>query len=143
MKKYNLPQKIEGAKAFDNRGSLSFVNDFSFRSIKRFYVIDNFKNNFVRAWHGHKLEAKYILCIKGKVKVSAVRIKDFKKPKKNSKVYSWIIDEKKPSVIFIPPGFANGTKSLLKGTKIFVLSTTTLKDSLNDDFRFKENFWKI
>ena len=51
--------------------------------------------------------------------------------------------KKKPSVIFIPPGFANGTKSLLKGTKIFVLSTTTLKDSLNDDFRFKENFWKI
>ena len=50
MKKYNLPQKIEGAKAFDNRGSLSFVNDFSFRSKKRFYVIDNFKNNFIE--HG-------------------------------------------------------------------------------------------
>ena len=51
--------------------------------------------------------------------------------------------KKKPSVIYIPPGFANGTKSLLRGTKIFVLSTSSLKDSLEDDYRFEENFWKI
>ena len=137
------PKIFQGGISFDKRGSVSYNNSLELKKIKRFYIVKNKKNNFVRAWHGHKLEAKYILCIKGKVKVSAVRIKDFKKPKKNSKVYSWIIDEKKPSVIFIPPGFANGTKSLLKGTKIFVLSTTTLKGSLNDDFRFKENFWKI
>ena len=137
------PKIFQGGISFDKRGSVSYNNSLELKKIKRFYIVQNKKNNFVRAWHGHKIEAKYILCIKGKAKVSAVRIKDFKKPKKNSKVYSWIIDEKKPSVIFIPPGFANGTKSLLKGTKIFVLSTTTLKDSLNDDFRFKENFWKI
>ena len=137
------PKIFQGGISFDKRGSVSYNNSLELKKIKRFYIVQNKKNNFVRAWHGHKLEAKYILCIKGKAKVSAVRIKDFKKPKKNSKVYSWIIDEKKPSVVFIPPGFANGTKSLLKGTKIFVLSTTTLKDSLNDDFRFKENFWKI
>ena len=120
-----------------------YNNSLELKKIKRFYIVQNKKNNFVRAWHGHKIEAKYILCIKGKVKVSAVRIKNFKKPKKNSKVYSWIIDEKKPSVIYIPPGFANGTKSLLRGTKIFVLSTSSLKDSLEDDYRFEENFWKI
>lgn len=133
----------EGGISFDKRGSVSYNNNLTFKKIKRFYIVQNKTNNFVRAWHGHKKEAKYILCIKGKVKVSAVRIKDFKKPKKNSKIYSWIINDKKPSVVFIPPGFANGTKSLLKGTKIFVLSNSTLKDSSKDDFRFKENFWKI
>lgn len=133
----------EGGISFDKRGSVSYNNNLTFKKIKRFYIVQNKKNNFVRAWHGHKKEAKYILCIKGKVKVSAVRIKDFKKPKKNSKIYSWIINDKKPSVVFIPSGFANGTKSLLKGTKIFVLSNSTLKDSSKDDFRFKENFWKI
>lgn len=137
------PEIFQGGISFDKRGSVSYNNSLKIKKVKRFYIVQNKKNNFVRAWHGHKVEAKYILCIKGKVKVSAVRIKDFKKPKKNSKIYSWIIDEKKPSVVFIPPGFANGTKSLIKGTKIFVLSTTSLKDSLKDDFRFKENFWKI
>ena len=137
------PEIFQGGISFDKRGSVSYNNSLKIKKGKRFYIVQNKKNNFVRAWHGHKVEAKYILCIKGKIKVSAVRIKDFKKPKKNSKIYSWIIDEKKPSVVFIPPGFANGTKSLIKGTKIFVLSTTSLKDSLKDDFRFKENFWKI
>tara|TARA_A100001015_G_scaffold317600_1_gene435028 strand:- start:1427 stop:1849 length:423 start_codon:yes stop_codon:yes gene_type:complete len=137
------PEIFQGGISFDKRGSVSYNNSLKIKKVKRFYIVQNKKNNFVRAWHGHKVEAKYILCIKGKIKVSAVRIKDFKKPKKNSKIYSWIIDEKKPSVVFIPPGFANGTKSLIKGTKIFVLSTTSLKDSLKDDFRFKENFWKI
>jgi len=137
------PMLYEGGISFDKRGSVSYNNNLTFKKIKRFYIVQNKKNNFVRAWHGHKKEAKYILCIKGKVKVSAVRIKDFKKPKKNSKIYSWIINDKKPSVVFIPSGFANGTKSLLKGTKIFVLSNSTLKDSSKDDFRFKENFWKI
>ncbi len=137
------PIIFEGGISFDKRGSVSYNNNLQLSKVKRFYIVQNKKNNFVRAWHGHKVEAKYILCIKGKVKVSAVRIKDFKKPKKNSKVYSWIIDERKPSVIYIPPGFANGTKSLVKGTKIFVLSTSSLKASLKDDFRFEENFWKI
>tara|TARA_B100002052_G_scaffold288343_1_gene304406 strand:- start:351 stop:773 length:423 start_codon:yes stop_codon:yes gene_type:complete len=137
------PIIFEGGISFDKRGSVSYNNSLILGKVKRFYIVQNKKNHFVRAWHGHKVEAKYILCIKGKVKVSAVRIKNFKKPKKNSKVYSWIIDEKKPSVIYIPPGFANGTKSLLRGTKIFVLSTSSLKDSLEDDYRFEENFWKI
>ena len=76
------PILYEGGISFDKRGSVSYNNNLIFKKIKRFYIVQNKKNNFVRAWHGHKIETKYILCIKGKVKVSAVRIKDFKKPKK-------------------------------------------------------------
>tara|TARA_B100000989_G_scaffold125526_1_gene93056 strand:- start:15377 stop:15799 length:423 start_codon:yes stop_codon:yes gene_type:complete len=137
------PLLYEGGVSFDQRGSVSYNNKLLLNKVKRFYVVQNKKNNFVRAWHGHKNEAKYIMCIKGRLKVSAVKIKNFKKPNKKSKVYSWIINEKKPSVVYIPPGHANGTKSLLKGTKIFVLSTLSLEKSLKDDFRFVKNFWKI
>ena len=45
---------------------LSYNNSLELKKIKRFYIVQNKKNNFVRAWHGHKLEAKYIMCIKGK-----------------------------------------------------------------------------
>jgi dTDP-4-dehydrorhamnose 3,5-epimerase-like enzyme len=137
------PLLYDGAVSFDHRGSVSYNNKLLLNKVKRFYVVQNKKNNFIRAWHGHKVEAKYIMCIKGKVKVSAVKIKNFEKPNKNSKVHSWTINDKKPSVIFIPPGYANGTKSLHKGTRIFVFSTLSLKKSLKDDFRFDKNFWKI
>ena len=45
--------------AIDGRGELLFCNDFNMSNIKRFYQIKNFKNPFVRAWHGHKFEDKY------------------------------------------------------------------------------------
>ena len=34
-------------------------------------------------------------------------------------------------------------KALTKDMKLIVLSTTTLKKSLKDDFRFPKEFWRI
>ena len=111
--------------------------------IKRFYLVENKQKNFIRAWHGHKVEAKYIFCIRGKAKISAVKINNFKKPSKKSKVYSWILDSKTPNVVYVPPGYANGSKSLTKDMKLVVLSTTKLNKSLKDDYRFPKEYWKI
>ena len=137
------PKIISGNRIFDNRGSLIFNNNLKFDDIKRFYIVKNNKINFIRAWHGHKIEAKYILCISGKAKISAVKIKNFKKPSKNSKVYNWILDSNIPNVVYVPPGYANGSKSISKDMKLLIFSTSTLKQSLKDDFRFPNNFWKI
>jgi dTDP-4-dehydrorhamnose 3,5-epimerase len=54
-------QIIEGGLAVDDRGSIVFVNDFSFKDVKRFYQLENFSTNTIRAWHGHQKEGKYIL----------------------------------------------------------------------------------
>ena len=113
------------------------------KKVKRFYIVENNKKNFVRAWHGHKVEAKYMMCINGTAKIAAVKINNFKKPSKKSKVYRWTINSKNPDVIYIPAGYANGTKSISKDMKILVLSTTSLKSSLKDDYRFNKSFWKI
>ena len=83
------------------------------------------------------------MCIGGNAKISAVKINNFKKPSKKSKVYNWVLDSKIPSVVYIPPGYANGSKSIKKNMKLLILSTSTLKQSLNDDYRFPEKFWKI
>ena len=141
MKKYKLPQKIEGAKAFDLRGSLSFVNDFSFRTVKRFYLIDNFKNNFVRAWHGHKYEEKFFYCISGAAQVACVEISNYKKPSKNKKIFSWVLTENKSEIIYIPKGYANGSMNLKENTKLLVFSTSTLEQSSKDDYRYPANYW--
>tara|TARA_B100000989_G_scaffold81467_1_gene58155 strand:- start:4465 stop:4884 length:420 start_codon:yes stop_codon:yes gene_type:complete len=138
-----IPKYFKGGVSFDTRGSVSYNNNLNLKKIKRFYFVQNNRKNFVRAWHGHKIEAKYILCISGKAKISAVLIKNFKKPSKKNKVFSWNLDSSIPSVIFIPPGYANGSKSLTKDMKLLILSTTTLEKSLKDDYRFPSSFWKI
>ena len=86
---------------------------------------------------------KYILCIGGKAKVSAVKINNFKNPSIKIKPFYWYLDSKVPSVVYIPPGYANGSKSISKDMKLFIFSTTTLKQSLKDDYRFDEKLWKI
>ena len=48
------PKIIQGGKFSDQRGSISYVNDFNFTDIERFYIISNSKENPVRAWQGHK-----------------------------------------------------------------------------------------
>ncbi len=60
--------------AIDGRGELLFCNDFNMSNIKRFYQITNFKNPFVRAWHGHKFEDKYIIVSKGTALLAVVKI---------------------------------------------------------------------
>ncbi len=137
------PKLFIGGISIDKRGSVSFNNNLILEKIKRFYIVKNNKKNFIRAWHGHKIEAKYILCISGKAKISAVKIKNFKKPSKKSKVYNWILDSKIPNVVYVPPGYANGSKSISKDMKLLIFSTSTLKQSVKDDFRFPDNFWEI
>ena len=83
------------------------------------------------------------MCIEGKAKIAAVRINNFKNPSRKSKPYYFNLDSKKSDVIYIPPGFANGSKSITKNMKLYILSTTTLEKSLKDDFRFPINFWTI
>ena len=148
MEKNKEPYLITGGISFDDRGSVSFVNEFNFKKIKRFYMVENYQQNFVRAWHAHKNESKYALVTKGSAIVSAVEIDDWKQPSKDKKIFKFILSESKPAIVFIPNGFANGFKSLTKDMKIIFFSTSTLEESKNDDFRFDANYfgsdvWKI
>lgn len=59
-----IPKVISGGCFSDHRGSISYVNDFTFENIERFYVISNSDENPIRAWQGHKLDAKKFLLFK-------------------------------------------------------------------------------
>ena len=64
---------IDADIAIDDRGELLFCNNFDMSKIKRFYHITNYNNPFIRAWHGHKKEDKYILVTKGSPLVATPR----------------------------------------------------------------------
>ena len=95
--------KIPGGVYADDRGFLRFVNDFDFSNVKRFYQVENHKKGFIRAWHGHHKEAKYVYVAKGTALVGAVNME-------TEEVNKFTISSQSPSILYIPPGYANGFK---------------------------------
>lgn len=135
------PKLIKGGLAVDDRGEVGFVNDFSFEKVKRFYTLFNHSKGFVRAWHGHKKESKYFHVISGAALICAVKIDNWESPSAAAEVKRFSLSEKSPSVLCVPAGYANGSMSLTEDAKIMVFSTSTLEESLNDDFRFPARYW--
>lgn len=142
-KKYNTPYLFKGDVSVDKTGSVSFVNDFNFPKIKRFYVIDIQKKGTVRAWHGHKNEIKYAFAISGDALVRAVQIDNWRNPSKKTKIHSFLLSSKRPAILYIPKGYANGFKSLTSNTKLIFFSTCSLDQSKKDDVRFESRYWDI
>ena len=140
------PKIITGNRNFDNRGSVRFNNNLNFKNIKRFYTVHNYQKNFIRAWHGHFKEEKFIGCIKGTFQVSAVKIDRKDKPNKKNKVFSFILNQSNNDFVHIPKGFANGSMSLEDNSELLIFSTSTVQESLRDDYRYDYlhwNPWKI
>ncbi len=132
---------IEGGLAVDDRGSLAFVNDFAFEGVRRFYLVANHRPGFVRAWHGHKRESKFIMAVSGSAIVAAVKIDDWEQPSKDLPVHRFIVSSEKPALVHIPPGFANGLMTLTSDAKLLVFSTASLEESRGDDYRFDAYYW--
>jgi len=134
---------FNGGLAVDDRGEITFVNEFNFEGVKRFYMVSNHKAGFVRAWHAHRHEAKYIMAASGAAIVGAVKIDNCEKPSKDLPVERFVISSKKPQVLYIPPGYANGFMSLTSDLKLIFFSTSTLEESANDDIRYDARYWDI
>jgi len=135
------PTVITGGRAVDDRGTLGFINGFDLSEFKRFYTVQNHEAGFIRAWHGHLKEAKAILVLQGAALICAVRMTDTSTPSKDEPVKRVVLSDVNTAAFFIPAGFANGFKTLTPDTIILVLSSTTLDESLNDDYRFPFDYW--
>ena len=132
---------IEAGISVDDRGLLMFSNDFNFEGVKRFYLVENFSKDTVRAFHGHQKEEKYVLVVSGSAIVALVEMDDIKNPNKENKINRFVLSARKPVILHIPAGFANGFKSLELDTKIMFFSTSTLEESKGDDYRFPADYW--
>ena len=135
------PTILSGAVAVDDRGTVRFVNDFDLSTMRRCYLVDNFSTDTVRAFHGHLREAKCVYVISGSAIVAAVEMNDARSPSKKNKVHRFVLSAQKPSILYIPPGYANGFKPLESNTKIMFFSSTGLKESEGDDYRFPADYW--
>lgn len=131
----------DGGSGVDDRGTVSFVNGFNFPDVKRFYMVSNFNCDTIRAFHGHEKEGKYIFVASGTAILCAVKMDDKVNPNKKNPVNRYVLSARKPCVVFIPAGYANGFRSLEDDTKIVFFSTSTLEESKGDDYRFPADYW--
>jgi len=135
------PTLIAGGFAVDDRGQVSFVNGFAFDSIRRFYLVENFSTEVVRAFHGHLKEEKFVLVVSGSAVVAAVRFDDPLNPNRDAKPQRFVLSDRQPKILFIPAGYANGFRTLEPRTRIMFFSTATLEESAKDDYRFPYDHW--
>lgn len=137
------PKIIQGGNFLDHRGTISYVNDFSFKNIERFYIISNSDENPIRAWQGHKLDAKNFYCLKGAFKIHFVKIDNWESPAKNLYVETISVSEFDSKVVHIPAGYANAIESLESNSKLISFSTLPLENVKEDDVRYPSDYWLI
>lgn len=127
---------LNGGISVDDRGSVRFVNDFNFSNVKRFYQVENHRQGYIRAWHGHKNEGKYVYVPNGTALIGVVNME-------TEEIKKFILSDKQPKILFIPPNHYNGFKNLEENTSIIFFSTSTLEESIGDDIRMPFDKWDI
>jgi dTDP-4-dehydrorhamnose 3,5-epimerase-like enzyme len=137
------PRVFEGGLSVDDRGAVGFVNDFAFEGVRRFYTVSNHAAGFVRAWHAHRREAKYVTALRGAAVVGAVKIDDWEHPSPAARVHRFVLSAQKPSVLYVPAGYANGFMSLTADALLVFFSTATVEESRVDDVRYDARLWDI
>jgi dTDP-4-dehydrorhamnose 3,5-epimerase len=73
--------------------------------------------------------------------VASVKVEDWDNPSKEIIPEKFILSADSPRALFIPSGFANGFKTLTSDAKLLFLSSSTLEESSNDDYRIDWNHW--
>src|SRR5436190_22963136 len=116
------PKLIEGKVYQDHRGTVTFVNDFKFDDIQRFYIISNSEGHPIRAWQGHKLDCKNFYCVEGAFKIHFVKVDDWESPSSYLKVESIVLNTDSNTVLHIPAGYANAIEALEDNSKLLTFS---------------------
>jgi len=137
------PKIIQGGNFSDHRGTISYVNDFSFKDIERFYIISNSEENPIRAWQGHKLDAKNFYCLNGAFKIHFVKIDNWENPSKDLIIETIFVSIADSKIVHIPAGYANAIESLQPNSKLISFSTLPLTSVTDDDVRYRSDYWKI
>jgi len=146
------PSKIPLSIFIDDRGILTQLFDIKndqiafdnknyqrLPLIKRVYIVENFSKNTIRGMHFHKKEWKFFTVIKGSAKFV---ISPTDKITERTKVF--ILSDRKPEVLIVPPNNYNGWQALEDNTILVGMSNFSLEESLNDDTRIPpDNFYSL
>ena len=130
------PQLLEGKKHQDERGIITYNNDFDATSIKRVYTIENVDVHFIRGWQGHKMDQRWFSAIKGTFKIQILSIDYFEKGLEGLKPYCFVLKADQMDILHVPAGFVSSIQALEVDAKLLVLADYKVGE-VDDEFRFE------
>jgi len=161
----NHPVKISSISIPDERGFLMpLTDDIDPSLINRACFVGNFDRGVKRGIHYHKKEWKIYAVLTGAAKFVVVNIplnlvdkyqitkddflvRKYLENNENS-VKTFVISERYPSILIIPPWYANGWISLEQNTNVVFLSNLSFDQAISDDYRFNtdivsKKYWSM
>ena len=135
-----LPKVIKGGKHTDDRGTLSYFNEFDMSPIHRFYVIEHPTVDIKRGWRGHKIEQRWFSVCRGSFLVKLVKIDDWTSPTPKALQYKFILNDSE--VLHVPKGYASYLKANEPCSKLIVFADGKIADAGLDDYLFPIDYFK-
>lgn len=138
---------IECSTFVDDRGSISYCNEVDFSKYKRYYSIQNNHSVAIRGMHGHQFEQKLMMSTRKDVLVVLIPLfinaEDKIQMSENPKdIERYVLSSKRPTMLVVPPMYANGFKMLDPKATLMVFSSASLDESKNDDYRYSPDLLK-
>lgn len=134
------PKIIKGNHHTDDRGTLTFNNDFNALGIKRIYSIENKSLDFVRAWQGHQIEQRWFSAIAGSFRIKLIEIDHWENPSKDLPVLEFILSSDNLDILHVPGGFATSIQALEKQSKLLLFADYEMGE-IQDEFRFPNDYF--
>lgn len=135
-----LPEIIKGNCFTDERGKISFNNEFNTSEIKRIYFIENLRLDFVRGWQGHKLEQRWFMSVTGSFEIKVIKIDQWENPSKDLQALKYQVNSSTSDVLYIPAGYITCIKAIEEGSKLMAMSDYRIGE-IQDEYRFKINYF--
>lgn len=136
------PNVITGGQFKDNRGRLSFVNDFDMTQVRRFYMIEHDNVEFIRGWRAHKTEQRWFYVSQGCFKIKLVKIDHWIEPNIALDQLEFILNEINSQILHIPKGYASSLQALEENSKLIVFADFGIDNAQNDDYLFPADYFK-
>lgn len=132
---------LEGKKHQDERGIITYNNDFDATEIKRIYTIENHSTDFIRGWQGHKIEKRWFASIKGSFDISVIEVDNFTNPSNDLIIQKYILTDDILTYLHIPSGYITAIQAKENGSKLLVLADYGLGE-INDEYRYNLDYFK-
>ena len=90
---------------------------------------------------GHQIEHKFFYVAKGSFILAWVKIDDWDNPSPNLASDYRIFTAINPTILSVPPGYANGIKACEKDSLLIIYSNLTLEQSTADRWSYDSTLW--
>lgn len=135
------PQYLNGNKHSDERGTLTYNNDFDVSAVKRIYSIENASTDFVRGWQGHAIEQRWFAAMIGSFQISIIKVDDFDRPSKDLPIEKFLLNDNMLTYLHVPAGYITAIKALESLSKLLVLADYGVGE-IRDEYRFELDYFK-